>query len=194
MATVKTYKELEKALMMARDKALKGAGEKTKDLVKDEIEKEVYSISPGTYERTGDLKNSMTDFPLENKGNVSQVKIAHDTDKMSYNASKFQHASPYWSPWKYTNYVAETVHDGTSGSLFGENGHWRRPKPYMDNAKKQISEQDESFEDVISTLEANRVTIEKERLEIEKYKEEIHTLKSQLEAKQIGRASCRERV
>lgn len=140
MATVKTWKQLEAALQKARDKALKGTGEKTKELVKDEIEKEVYSIPQGTYERTGDLKNTMTDFPLENKGNVSQVKIAHDTDKMSYNASKFQHGSDYWSPNDYRKYVAQTVHDGTSGSLFGENGHWREPKPYMDNAKKEMKD------------------------------------------------------
>ena len=138
MANVTSYSQLLKELQKARDKALKGASEKAVDVVKASIEKEVYSIPEGTYERTGDLKNSMTDFPLENKGNTSQVKIAHDTDKMSYSASKFQHASPYWSPWKYTNYVAQTVHDGTSGSLFGENGHWRRPKPYMDNAQQEL--------------------------------------------------------
>lgn len=125
---------------MARDKALKATGEKTKELVKDEIEKEVYSIALGTYERTGELKESMTDFPLESKGNKAEVRIAHDIDKMSYNTSKFQHGSDYWEPSDYRKYVPETVHDGTSGSLFGESGHWRRPKPYMDNAKEKMKD------------------------------------------------------
>ncbi|NCB92139.1 MAG: endonuclease MutS2 [Clostridia bacterium] len=57
------------------------------------------------------------------------------------------------------------------------------PSYIIDEAKKQISTQDESFEDVISTLEQNRVTIEKERLEIAQYKSEITALKDQLEAK-----------
>lgn len=51
-------------------------------------------------------------------------------------------------------------------------------------AKEQISEQDESFEDLLTDLETSRVTIEKERLEIEKYKNEVKQLKEQLEAKQ----------
>ena len=40
------------------------------------------------------------------------------------------------------------------------------------------------FEDVLSSLEENRVTIENERLEIARYKEEIKTLKAQLESRQ----------
>jgi DNA mismatch repair protein MutS2 len=58
------------------------------------------------------------------------------------------------------------------------------PSYIIDEAKKQISKDDESFEDVISTLEENRVTIEKERTEIARYKEEVAALKAQMEAKQ----------
>lgn len=58
------------------------------------------------------------------------------------------------------------------------------PSYIIEEAKKQISAKDESFEDVISTLEENRITIEKERMEIAKYKEEIGALKEKLESKQ----------
>lgn len=58
------------------------------------------------------------------------------------------------------------------------------PSYIIEEAKKQISAKDESFEDVISTLEENRITIEKERMEISKYKEEIGALKEKLESKQ----------
>ena len=136
MATVKSWSDLEKALRQARDKALEATGEKAKELVKEEIDKEVYSIPEGNYERTGQLRDTMTNFPLEDKGNVAEVEIAHDWFNMQYDVEKFQHASPYWSPWKYTRYVAETVHEGTSGNLFGKNGHWHERKPYMDNAKE----------------------------------------------------------
>ena len=64
----------------------------------------------------------------------------------------------------------------------------------IQRAKDQISEQDESFEDVLSSLEENRITIENERLEIERYKEEIKTLKSQLEARQEKLDAQRERI
>lgn len=58
------------------------------------------------------------------------------------------------------------------------------PSYIIEEAKKQISAKDESFEDVISTLEENRITIEKERMEIAKYKKEICALKEKLESKQ----------
>ncbi len=140
MTKVTSWSQLAKELERAKNKALEDSAKKAVEVVKDEIDKEVYSIPAGGYERTGDLRNSMTDFPLESKGNKSEVKIAHDSQSMSYDSSKFQHASPYWSPRDYRRYVAETVHDGTSGNLFGEHGHWHERKPYMDNAKKRMSE------------------------------------------------------
>ncbi len=69
-------------------------------------------------------------------------------------------------------------------NAFAISGKLGLPSYIIDEAKKQISAEDESFEDVISTLEENRITIEKERLEIARYKEEISALKERLEAKQ----------
>ena len=140
LANVKSYSQLLIELQKVRDKALKATGEKTKELVKEQIQQEVYSIPEGEYERTGQLKDSMTNFPLESKGNVAEVKIAHDIDSMTYDTEKFQHGSNYWEPNDYRKYVAQTVHDGTSGSLFGVNKHWHEPKPYMDNAKKEMED------------------------------------------------------
>lgn len=64
----------------------------------------------------------------------------------------------------------------------------------IQRAKDQISEQDESFEDVLSSLEENRVNIENERLEIARYKEEIQTLKTQLESRQEKLEAQKERI
>ncbi|MBR3683591.1 MAG: endonuclease MutS2 [Lachnospiraceae bacterium] len=64
----------------------------------------------------------------------------------------------------------------------------------IEKAKEQISKEDESFEDVIASLEESRVIIEKERLEIEQYKNEIAALKKQLEAKQEKVNESRERI
>ncbi|MFQ8688430.1 MAG: endonuclease MutS2 [Blautia sp.] len=58
------------------------------------------------------------------------------------------------------------------------------PDFIIEKAKEQISEQDESFEDVISKLEASRITLEREQLEVQQYKTEIEDLKRQLEEKQ----------
>lgn len=64
----------------------------------------------------------------------------------------------------------------------------------IQRAREQISEKDESFEDVISSLEENRITIEKERQEIARYKEEIRQLKAQLEARQEKLDSQKDRI
>lgn len=58
------------------------------------------------------------------------------------------------------------------------------PDYIIEDAKKQIEQKDETFEDLLTGLEKNRVTIEKERLEIAAYKQEITTLKSRLEQKE----------
>lgn len=58
------------------------------------------------------------------------------------------------------------------------------PDFLIEDAKKQISAQDESFEDVIADLEQSRVTLEKEQEDIKRYKEEIRTLRNALQKKQ----------
>ena len=58
------------------------------------------------------------------------------------------------------------------------------PDYIIEDAKSHLESEDETFEDVISRLEENRVTIEKERAEIQNYKAEIARLKSGLEKKE----------
>lgn len=64
----------------------------------------------------------------------------------------------------------------------------------IDAAKEQIDEQDVSFEDVISNLEASRITIEKEQREIEAYKKEIESLKKKLQEKNDRIDQARDRI
>lgn len=58
------------------------------------------------------------------------------------------------------------------------------PDYIIEDAKQHITTQDKSFEDLISDLEANRVTIENERAEIKLYKSEIEKLKTNLKQKE----------
>ena len=68
------------------------------------------------------------------------------------------------------------------------------PDFIIEDAKKQITEDKESFEDLLTDLENSRLTIEKERLEIESYKQEIKSLKERLETKQEKIDQSRERI
>lgn len=64
----------------------------------------------------------------------------------------------------------------------------------IDSAREEISEADESFEDLLSDLEQSRVTIENERQQIEEYRQEIESLKQQLSRKQEKLEQSRERI
>ncbi|MDD6614552.1 MAG: endonuclease MutS2 [Lachnospiraceae bacterium] len=68
------------------------------------------------------------------------------------------------------------------------------PDYIIEEAKGQISQEDESFEDVITDLENSRVTIEKEREEIKRYKQEIEELKQRLERKEDKLESSRDAI
>lgn len=68
------------------------------------------------------------------------------------------------------------------------------PDYIIEKAKEQISQEDESFEDVLTSLEQSRKTIEAEQEEITRYKEEIQGLKARLEEKQDKLDQRKERI
>ncbi|WP_283683758.1 endonuclease MutS2 [Parablautia sp. Marseille-Q6255] len=68
------------------------------------------------------------------------------------------------------------------------------PDYVIEEARGHISQEDESFEDVISDLEESRATIEKEQEEINRYKQEIETLKQRLERKEDRLEASREAI
>jgi DNA mismatch repair protein MutS2 len=68
------------------------------------------------------------------------------------------------------------------------------PDEIIESAKEHISEEDESFEDLLADLDASRRTIENERIEIQNYKAEISTLKEKLEQKQERLDSQKDKI
>lgn len=68
------------------------------------------------------------------------------------------------------------------------------PSFLIEEAKKHLSEQDESFEDLISDLETSKRTIEKEQDEIAAYKRELERLKSEARTKQEKIDEQKERI
>ena len=68
------------------------------------------------------------------------------------------------------------------------------PDELIESAKNHITEDKESFEDLLSDLEHSRITIEKEREEIAAYKERIRTLQDQLKNKQDKIEQSKERI
>lgn len=68
------------------------------------------------------------------------------------------------------------------------------PDYIIEDAKKRLTEQDVSFEDMMTDLETSKRTIEKEREEIAAYKREIEALKMQTRQKQDKLDEQRERI
>ena len=68
------------------------------------------------------------------------------------------------------------------------------PDEIIQEAKSHISQEAESFEDVIADLENSRVVIEQEREEAARYKKEIARLKESLERKEDRLDTSREKI
>ena len=64
----------------------------------------------------------------------------------------------------------------------------------IEEAKGNLSQQDEDFESLLADLENSRVTIAKEQDEINHYKQEIEQLKNRLEHKQESLDASREKI
>ncbi len=79
-------------------------------------------------------------------------------------------------------------------NAFAISGKLGLPSHIIESAKEHLSEQDESFEDLLTDLESSRRTIEKERAEITAYKREIEQLKQELSAKQEKIEARKERI
>lgn len=68
------------------------------------------------------------------------------------------------------------------------------PNFIIENAKTRLTEQDESFEDILTDLETSRRTIEKEQETIASYKREIERLKQETQKKQEKLEEQRDRI
>ena len=68
------------------------------------------------------------------------------------------------------------------------------PNFIIEDAKTRLTEQDESFEDILTNLETSRRTIEKEQETIASYKREIERLKQETQKKQEKLEEQRDRI
>ncbi len=79
-------------------------------------------------------------------------------------------------------------------NAFAISGKLGLPSEIIEDARKRISQQDESFEDLISDLETSHIALEKERLEAEQYRLETETLKQKIKEKQERLENQRDKI
>jgi DNA mismatch repair protein MutS2 len=79
-------------------------------------------------------------------------------------------------------------------NAFAISGKLGLPDYIIEEARQHLTEQDVSFEDLLTDLERSKRTIEKERNEIETYKRDVEALKVQAKQKQEKIEEQRERI
>ena len=79
-------------------------------------------------------------------------------------------------------------------NAFAISGKLGLPEFIIDDARKRLTEQDISFEDLLTDLEASRRTIEQERAEIQAYRKETEELKAQAQQRQQKLEEQRDRI
>ena len=137
MANIKTWKELERMLTKVVANTMPAVGDKTAELVKDRIDKDVYNAgTPSEYIRTYELRESVEAGGKVSVSNRSvEIEVGHNpTEIGSYEPN--QHYSVVDGSHSADS-IAEIVHDGKSGKIFG-NGYWTEKRPYMSNAKEEL--------------------------------------------------------
>ncbi len=79
-------------------------------------------------------------------------------------------------------------------NAFAISGKLGLPDYIIEEARQHLTEQDVSFEDLLTNLEISKRTIEKERNDIETYKREVEALKTQAKQKQEKIEEQKERI
>lgn len=79
-------------------------------------------------------------------------------------------------------------------NAFAISGKLGLPEHIIEDAKMRLSEQDISFEDLLTDLEASKRTIEKEQDEIQAYRREMERMKAQLRQKEERLDEQREKI
>lgn len=79
-------------------------------------------------------------------------------------------------------------------NAFAISGKLGLPAAIIEEAKSHLSEQAESFEDVIANLENSRITLEREREEIERIKKDADILRERLKQKESKVENSRETI
>lgn len=168
MGDFNTLKDLEKYLQGKIQDAMNDVGKMGERLVKDTMDEVVYAHEPSVYERTFELRDSITWKRYDMTDEVT-IEIYSDSSRIhAYPANK--HYSVYWSdgsdgneasdyPQDYSEWVAATVEYGTSGLIFGF-GFWTEPRPYMGRSREAMQNYNLASKALKYGLKRNGLSIE----------------------------------
>lgn len=157
---ISSFDQLEKILIPIIKECLEEIGNKANEVLREHIDKDVYQAGRqtnyyayGTSQPTFTLRDSITTSKVKTNGNLSEISIYHDKNKMDFDPDNFIHGSRYWKDGvtDIRDILPMIINDGLSGNLFGE-GWWQNPRPYWSNALIELQQQGKIREWFIQAL------------------------------------------
>lgn len=139
MPNFKNLKELEDYMRKrVLPTAMEEVGEKIEDKLKTRITKDVYnSYTPEQYDRTYELRDSITSTePVDISGTI-YVEVKHD-DSLIHAVPPNHHMSIVNNS-DVSSFIGQWINYGDVPNIFNDRNYvWMNPRPYMDNTKEEI--------------------------------------------------------
>lgn len=139
---ITSYSQLQRSIENAVSDSMEDVGKDMEDVVKEEINDEVYgSYTPTMYFRTGELSSSIESEVV----GKNEVEIKHNTAKI--------HAASIKGDSNISNALPEIVHDGCAPNIFNNEHYvWEDKRPYMDTTKKRLQSTKEHIDSMKKSL------------------------------------------
>jgi hypothetical protein len=132
--------------------------QKVENLMKEHVETDVYSYDHSFYERTGQLRDSITYTDPVQNGNEIVSEIGNDTSQITSDPKHFIHGSKYWTPNNVSDMLPYLINEGHTGDFFGS--AWENlARPFETNTYNELVSKDLIKEWMIQALKEHGLEV-----------------------------------
>lgn len=160
----RTIKELQEYLKKEIADSMKKAGEVAERVVREHVDSDVYlAYMPKKYEATFELRESLFTKTPKIKNNTIEVEVKHDTDKINAHLPNQHHSVVEdYNPQDVSGWIPYIVHEGKTDNIWGDSSDatYLKPRPYFDNAKKELEQSKEHVEALKDDLRSKGINVE----------------------------------
>jgi len=159
----RTIKELNEYIKKQLAASMQKVGETAERVVREHVDSDVYrAYTPKEYEATFELRESLHTKTPRIKNDVVEVEVKHNTDNIhSYEPNQHHSVVENYNPQDVSDWLPYLVHEGQTHNLWGDNSDaaYLKPRPYFDNAKKELEQSKEHVETLKRELNAKGIKV-----------------------------------
>ena len=159
----RTIKELNEYIKKQLAASMQKVGETVERVVREHVDKDVYqAYSPKVYEQTFELRESLHTKTPRVKNDVVEVEVKHNTDLIhSYEPNQHHSVVEDYNPQDVSAWIPYLVSEGQTYNLWDDNSDaaYLKPRPYFDNAKKELEQSKEHVETLKRELNARGIKV-----------------------------------